>query len=507
MPSRMSDSLTSIDRPTRRATRSATRAPPVITSARPGCIDAQASDLVDGHRRQPVQQPGQLVDRQRWRRAPGPGRTPASSRTRRRPAWSRCRPPRSRCRSRRVDRRSPSSSPSTYAVAAARACGGVGLTLRNRSVSRTEPMSSDAACSIASRRDPGSARSSRRRCPSPAPEPSSAIRTPLSAPAKDSRASSAPVITSGVDAEPVTGSPAKNSSTVAGVPGRRGGDELDPLRRPRRRPGSPRRTARPRRRSGRARRGGTRRWRRRPGRAGRSPSRRSSSSSPPSGAGSAISSRIELVPQSIAATGAAHRCRPPGTADVQNGADQLQGHVADRVHPGTGRQRVTDQRVQALHPVRHPAGADPGDLRHLAEPAPGPAQVGPVGGGVARPPAPDPRRSRSVISVISPDASSVEHAATARRAGQVEGRRERRTVRPAGAGWPPRRAGRTGSGTRPRRRPRGGGRSCAVTAASSARSVRTVRSRTARSASTQASGSDAAQRGADEVGVVDVSSR
>ena len=43
------------------------------------------------------------------------------------------------------DQPSPSSNPSTYAVAAARAAGATGPDRPNRSVSRTEPMSSDTA--------------------------------------------------------------------------------------------------------------------------------------------------------------------------------------------------------------------------------------------------------------------------------------------------------------------------------------------------------------------------
>ena len=47
-------------------------------------------------------------------------------------------------------------------------------------------------------------------------------------------------------------------------------------------------------------------------------------------------------------------------------AEQLEGLVADRVHPWTGCQRMRGQRVQALDPGGHPAGRRAGDLGDLA---------------------------------------------------------------------------------------------------------------------------------------------
>src|SRR5690606_33566378 len=106
---------------------------------------------------------------------------------------------------------------------------------------------------------------------------------------------------------------------------------------------------------------------------------------------SATSSRMELVPQSMAATRVmASACHPPvtaGTAGASAGADvrpphraqQLQRLVAQGVDPGPRGQRVPDEDVQALDPVRHSTGRDPLDLRHLAE-------LGPVGEvGLVRP--------------------------------------------------------------------------------------------------------------------------
>ena len=82
---------------------------------------------------------------------------------------------------------------------------------------------------------------------------------------------------------------------------------------------------------------------------------------PPSGPGSASSSRIEFVPQSMAATG------PCTARGLPEGSDLGQRLIAQGIHPGTGGQCVPDQGVQALHPVRHPAGTDLGDLGDLVQ--------------------------------------------------------------------------------------------------------------------------------------------
>src|SRR3954452_18419356 len=91
--------------------------------------------------------------------------------------------------------------------------------------------------------------------------------------------------------------------------------------------------------------------------------RRSTSRSSPS-TRSAMSSRIELVPQSTAAT------RTPSTggtpSDTRASAapvvQRLQRLVAQGVHAWAGGQRVADQHVQTLDAGRHATGSDAGDL-------------------------------------------------------------------------------------------------------------------------------------------------
>ena len=122
-----------------------------------------------------------------------------------------------------------------------------------------------------------------------------------------------------------------------------------------------------------------------------------------------------LVPQSKAATrvtwaldGHAGTGRPPR-------AQRVEHLVTQRVHAASLRQRLSGEHVQALHPVGHAAGRDPRDLGHLADRRPG-LEIGLVGAPVGR------RElrvaaSRSVISFISPEASSVPISEAAR--GQV----------------------------------------------------------------------------------------
>ena len=68
----------------------------------------------------------------------------------------------------------------------------------------------------------------------------------------------------------------------------------------------------------------------------------------------------------------------PGTSThgpaVHHGSISAQRLVAERVDPRPGAERVPEVHVQALHPARHAAGRDAGDLRHLADRLP-PGQV------------------------------------------------------------------------------------------------------------------------------------
>src|SRR6476661_2059684 len=78
---------------------------------------------------------------------------------------------------------------------------------------------------------------------------------------------------------------------------------------------------------------------------------------------SAMSNRIELVPQSIAATLAMSTsavCARTGGPPVADPGEHL---VTERVHAGPPGQCVRDMDMEAFHPVRHPAGTDLGSQR------------------------------------------------------------------------------------------------------------------------------------------------
>ena len=82
---------------------------------------------------------------------------------------------------------------------------------------------------------------------------------------------------------------------------------------------------------------------------------------------SATSSLTVLVPQSTAATrvtAPARSTHGPGRPEVAEQVDHL---VAERVHAAPLRQGLAGQHVQALHPGRHAAGRDAGDLGHVAD--------------------------------------------------------------------------------------------------------------------------------------------
>ena len=115
--------------------------------------------------------------------------------------------------------------------------------------------------------------------------------------------------------------------------------------------------------------------------------------------------------------------RPPLT--------QLVEHlVAQRVHAATLGQRLRGEHVQALDPVGHATGGDARDLRHVADLG---LDLGPRGEvGLVRPPV-----GRGQLGVLGEALGHLAHQARGlerpdprgrARAGQVEGRRERRAV-------------------------------------------------------------------------------
>ncbi len=243
-------------------------------------------------------------------------------------------------------------------------CSAVGGSpARWRSCSRTEPMSIEWACS---------ARPAVPSTSSVEPPPMSTTRTgsgagPVrlrTAPSKASAASCSPVRMSG--ATPSRSStPPHEHLAVAGVAHRGRGAQPDPGRAvapgwwPRSRP-APRTSApAPRPPAGRS--------RRRPGRAGRCATR-----APRCAGRSPTSSRMVLVPQSIAATvsliGVDTRSGRPPVAQL------VEDLVAERVHATTLGESLRGQHVQALHAVGHAPGGDAVDLRDAAELALGPAR-------------------------------------------------------------------------------------------------------------------------------------
>ena len=237
-----------------------------------------------------------------------------------------------------------------------------GSPCRCRSVSRTQPMSTERAA----------------RTPSPSPSTNSVEPPPMSttrnggraaarraprgasseavAPRKDSSASSRPVTTSGacprVPRTMSSKSPRLAASRVALVADHAHRRRAELARRRRR-------TRRARAGCARSPPGPAGRWRRRPGRAGRPPSAAAGRCARRRPATSATSSRMELVPQSMAATRVTRRPRSgwahgPGRPPLPHLGD---ARSPIGLTPGPGRQRVPGQRVQALDPVGHAAGA------------------------------------------------------------------------------------------------------------------------------------------------------
>ena len=343
-----------------------------MTSTRPGCITGSAARsvvVIASSRSQTARtSAGGMREPGGWR----PGRRRQPQRDAPRP-WSPmpARPTRVRaCRARRRPPRPRRARRSMSAVPRPTSSAVGGSPCRCRSVSRTQPMSTERAASTPRRCRRARTRSSRRRCRrrgTAAGRRRPPRRSPV-APAKDSSASSSPVTTSG-STPSASRTPATNSSRLARVAGRGGRDDPHPL--------------------GAERRGTARRTRR-----ARRSVRSSASGGEPAGAvdalpephdlhpasdvgeprrrrpTSATSSRIELVPQSIAATRVTRRpprrLRAHGPAAHQSGSS-VERLVAERVHAGPGGERVRDQHVQALDPVGHAAGGDAGDLGHVAE--------------------------------------------------------------------------------------------------------------------------------------------
>ena len=117
--------------------------------------------------------------------------------------------------------------------------------------------------------------------------------------------------------------------------------------------------------------------------------------------------------------------------------------------PGPGGERVADQHVQALHPVRHAAGAAPRSRRHVRE-RPAPRQVGLVRARGSR------RRARGRWPAARSSRASARRTPAGRRprppAGRSGSTASGTACRPpAAARSRRRRAGRTGSGARRRR--------------------------------------------------------
>ena len=280
----------------------------------------------------------------------------------------RCRPARPGCAPRRAARpRAAIAAPPRCRRAPRRSAPGVGGSDRRgaaRSSARSRCRPSRAA--LDRRRRRARTRSSRRRCPRPGTaSPGRAPTSSRVAPAKESSASSSPVTTSGStpsmsrdagdELVPVLGVPggARWPRTATAVGARARAIDLGVLAA-----------------------GGEGALQRLGGEpAGAvdalaepddlASAGRASMSVAGRGSTSATSSRIELVPQSMAAT----RVTAPSTARTHGPLRHHSGSSASASSPsgftpGPGRQRVADQHVQALHPVRHAAGAGRRDLGH-----------------------------------------------------------------------------------------------------------------------------------------------
>ena len=106
--------------------------------------------------------------------------------------------------------------------------------------------------------------------------------------------------------------------------------------------------------------------------------------------------------------------------------EQLERLVAERVDPRPGAERVRDEHVQALDARRHPAGRDPGDLRHVTELGAA-LEVVVVRRGI---PLAQRRVGVEAVAHLAHDALALEgrQRTGEARAGGVERRRERRAV-------------------------------------------------------------------------------
>ena len=274
---------------------------------------------------------------------------------------------------------------------------------------------------------PGSARSSRRRCRPPAPGGRAASREVRTAPSKDSAASSSPDSTSGSTPSRAR-TPVDEDVGVGGVAGRRGRAEPDRVARRAAAISAAYSSIAANARSSAS-------SASRPVRSTSWPSRTIAhlADRAPSGR-SPISSLIVLVPQSMAATVMRHGARDLDARgpDGPPVAEQVEHLVAERVDAAALGQRLAGQHVQALHPVGHPAGGDALDLGHalpdLAGELGARSEVALVRRGV--------RRGQlgvggePVLHLLhQPGALEGADPRRGPRAGQVEGRRERRAVR------------------------------------------------------------------------------
>ena len=393
-----------------------------ITSTRPGCITGIAARSAWVIAQQPV---GQLVDcRPRHDRAVNRGRLVALS-----PSDDRGhrgdRAGDADERSSRVSSGTSIAASSIAATMSARAasiCAAVGGSSRRcRSVSRTQPMSMLSDCNARDRRrHRAPARSSRRRCRPPAAAWSDRAEATGGAGEGQRRLV---VAADHLGLDPSTrmhhrrrsrrgwrrrGSRSSPPSAPASTPNaaiRRGVfDQRDPGALDRGRVEAA---------------GAVDPWHR----AARSASRGPGRQRPSAVDRRRSSSRTELVPQSMPAT--------THGPSVHHGGSSASASSPSGLTPGPDGQAVRDQHVQALHPVRHAAGADAGDLRRRGRS---------IRGGPGRP------RARPGSA----------RPARGRRAAARSSRASARTPRAARSPTPPAgRSGSTASGTGCRRRSRG----------------------------------------------------
>ena len=413
----------------RRSTRSRISAPASITSARPGCMNGSArrsstviatSWSIEGVRRRRTASTDWSITRR--------GRTPARSST---PAAivvtvpatpTTVPPPPGRPRQRvEVPRRCRPTHAATSAAVGGSEC-------RCRSCSRTDPMSIDG---------PRGGPSSSPRTSSVEPPPMSTTSTGVGRVAqvrarrrrRTSAASSAPATTSGVDPEPLARRPSTNTSAFAasrvaevaqkrirsgGTPCSRDqrGVLVDGGEGPRQRvvgepAGAVDALAEP----------------HHPQSRGPATVRASVADQQLDRVGAAVDRGDGRVMPAAPRSGSTQGPRPT-TRRAASSTSSPSG-----LTPAALGQRLAGEHVQALDPVGHPAGGDPGDLGHVAG-----LRRPRAPRGSARAPRGTPRRgrgrspSRSCISFIRPDALERADPRGGARAGQVEGRRERRAV-------------------------------------------------------------------------------